>query len=329
MFAGNNRVYVREAMMGFKNINVENSEPISRNREPLPDAVPASFLQERFSKKCLVAFILSFVYVFMGPFSMIFTLSENPNYKALQGFIILATIVIFFAAIAFSISGIRDCNDSYRFVKGKGWGIAGLTITLSWLPIVIIVADIVSFTHSITPDFNGPHLMTGNFEIRLDKKEEWAKKALVETWYWDGDMDHRVIEVPDKYSEDVVITHVGEGGNSPRSMYFEIYLQDGVTEYKDDQYISDEFSEGTVVHYEDLVFTMIIGKEVKCVGIRGMLSRFITNNDDGSITIYQPRLTFECSPDNPYLYSKDGKLYDADTNSLCFTIDESTYPPEK
>ena len=72
---------------------------------------------------------------------------------------------------------------------------------------------------------------------------------------------------------------------------------------------------------EDVVFILNIGKNIEVVEyVEDFYYPHI--NDDGSITFYHAVVSINCSDENKYFYSKDGKLYDNKTNEL---ISDFTY----
>ena len=67
---------------------------------------------------------------------------------------------------------------------------------------------------------------------------------------------------------------------------------------------------------KEIVFTLNIGKNIDTVEFVDGDSYFPHINDDESITFYHPVVWINCSEENKFFYSKDGKLYNKSTNSL-------------
>ena len=67
---------------------------------------------------------------------------------------------------------------------------------------------------------------------------------------------------------------------------------------------------------ETLVFNLNIGKNIEEVEYVSMHDYYPHINEDGTITFYQPAGIINCSEENKHFYSKDGKLYDKNTNEL-------------
>ena len=67
---------------------------------------------------------------------------------------------------------------------------------------------------------------------------------------------------------------------------------------------------------ENVRFVLNIGKNIKTIKFVEMDVYYPHINEDGSITFYHPVVYVNCAEDNPYFYSKDGKLYDKKTDAL-------------
>ena len=67
---------------------------------------------------------------------------------------------------------------------------------------------------------------------------------------------------------------------------------------------------------EDVCFVLNIGKNIETIEFVDMDEYYPHINEDGSITFYHPVVYVKCAEDNPYFYSKDGKLYDKKTDAL-------------
>ncbi len=78
----------------------------------------------------------------------------------------------------------------------------------------------------------------------------------------------------------------------------------------------DEFNIAENYTLEDVVFNIKIGKNIEIIEFVDMDFYYPYINDDGSITFYHPVVNISCSGENKYFYSKDGKLYDKETDEL-------------
>lgn len=67
---------------------------------------------------------------------------------------------------------------------------------------------------------------------------------------------------------------------------------------------------------EEMVFTLNIGKNIKTIENVDMDLYLPHLNEDGSTTYYHPVVYINCSEENRYFYSENGKLYDKETGEL-------------
>lgn len=136
------------------------------------------------------------------------------------------------------------------------------------------------------------------------------------------------IIIPDEY-DGVPVTKIGGyygvGVPSP----FRIELGDAYMNAPSDSDFYGVFS-GNLESYgieeeysvEELVFTLRIGKNISEIEFVSMGEYYPHINDDGSITFYHPVVNVVCSEENKSFYSKDGKLYNKETDEL---IEEFNY----
>ena len=76
------------------------------------------------------------------------------------------------------------------------------------------------------------------------------------------------------------------------------------------QYVDDEFS---VV---DIPVVLNIGENIETIDYVDMNKYYPHVNDDGSIIFYHITVYINCSEENQFFYSKDGKLYEKKTDRL-------------
>ena len=67
---------------------------------------------------------------------------------------------------------------------------------------------------------------------------------------------------------------------------------------------------------EDIGFYLNIGKNIETIEYIDMDNYYPHINEDNSITFYHPVVSVNCSEENKFFYSKDGKLYNKATNEL-------------
>lgn len=99
--------------------------------------------------------------------------------------------------------------------------------------------------------------------------------------------------------------------NAPEGSEYDSVFVGGINEF--------EIPEEYVI--EDVVFHLNIGKNIETIEYVSMKTYYPHINDDGSITFYHPVVNINCSDENKYFYSKDGKLYDKKTDELIFDFE--------
>ena len=311
--------------MSFKNINLGDVKLKPRFEDDSEiSSGAASNYEFPLSKNAVAGFILSILYIFTGPLGTYYLFYDGRRVEPLLVILSVTSFICFFGGLILSLRGRSECK--YQCFEGKGFGSAGFAITLITLGIVVLMLFSLSITKSMMGEYHGPEVMIGNLKVVLNRDERTAKKALASKWYWDGDVNNLVMEVPDEYSDGIVIDKIGQEHRGPRSRVFEFCIRDDMKEKIKDDY-HENVPAGTAVHYEDLIITVVIGKNVEYVNIYD-LPTWVRKNDDGSVTKYWLHLRFEVSPENKDFYAKDGKLYNAHTRQLYSGIDESFYPDE-
>jgi hypothetical protein len=78
----------------------------------------------------------------------------------------------------------------------------------------------------------------------------------------------------------------------------------------------DKFDIPDAYVVEDVVFTLNIGENIETVEFVVMDHYFPHINEDSSVTFFHPVVYINCSEENKYFYSQDGKLYDKKTDEL-------------
>lgn len=307
--------------MSFKNINLGDARPIpdfeEDSKSKAADASP-----RRLSKNAMGGFVMAILYAIIAPISSYYLMYDGRRNDLLFSVLFIASIVCFFGGLIPSLLGMSDCKT--QELDGHGYGVAGFVTTVSMFGFACMIMIVMSFSQSASGEYHGPTVRRGNFEVVLNREERTAKNALLERWYWDGDVNNLVIEVPDTFSDDIVIDRIGEKKKGPRTHFFYIDVRDDTKLQKDHNV---NIPAGTAVHDVDLVFTIVIGKNVKYVNL-AELPTFVATNADGSVTKYWLHVRFEVSPKNRDFYAEDGKLYDSGTRQLFAAIDPSVYPDE-
>ena len=128
--------------------------------------------------------------------------------------------------------------------------------------------------------------------------------------------DETEITVPDEYNGipiKMLGGYRGRGAPSPFSISLaEKYMN--AEEGSDYNFIfSSDISEDDIKDeytVENIKFVLNIGKNIKKIEYVAMDTYYPHINDDNSITFYHPIVEINCSEDNKYFFSKDGRLYD-------------------
>jgi hypothetical protein len=94
--------------------------------------------------------------------------------------------------------------------------------------------------------------------------------------------------------------------NAPEDSDYNSVFSGDINEYD----ISEEYT------IKDIVFHLNIGKNVEIIEFVVMDKYYPHINEDGSIVFYHPVVNIECSSENNYFYSKQGKLYNKNTDKL-------------
>ena len=130
------------------------------------------------------------------------------------------------------------------------------------------------------------------------------------------------ITIPDYY-EDMPVKRIGgyfgRGVPCPfRISVAEAYMNAPDNSEFDSVYTGNiyEFELEEKYTVEELEFTLNIGKNVDTIANVSMDNYYPHINEDESITFYHPVLNIICSDENKHFYSKDGKLYERETNDL-------------
>ena len=162
----------------------------------------------------------------------------------------------------------------------------------------------------------------GGFEVVISDS---GKKCFVVSYSWDGDPDNNVIDVPDDFSDETKIVSLGGFTGTGVPNPFSIEGPDDLHVWKQEDISA--YDVPTTV--KDMVFTLRIGKNIKEVYQNFYSYNAVTpysyigvKQQDGSIVFYRILLNVECSADNQYLYSDNGKLYSRKDNS----VEQLPYP---
>ncbi|MBO4927553.1 MAG: hypothetical protein J5379_04815 [Clostridiales bacterium] len=185
--------------------------------------------------------------------------------------------------------------------------------------------------------YSSPSYEFGKFRVHLNSSDSAkATAAMICEWKWSGDPNDTVIEIPDNYSDKIIIKSVGGYIGTGAPTPFRVVLEDEsrlFTSYYHSQTAGTDVlfkddphrfgvKRDAVYEIVDLEFTMKLGKNVQQVYISFIgrernpeMSYIGIINDDGSITFYRIFFRFECDPENKTYYAEDGVLYEKKTNA--------------
>ena len=167
-----------------------------------------------------------------------------------------------------------------------------------FLPLLLLL---VSCTGSIT-GYTGKEAVQGQVLYILSDR---GKEAFASVCTWDLDPTHTSFDIAGEIEGSKVIAlggYTGTGVANP----FVIEAEPARKEL----WTSDPALEKweVPVTWEDLVFTVYVGKNVEKIGCGREGLYYGVETEDG-IRFYRPVCYFVCDEANPTLYSKDGVLY--------------------
>ncbi len=134
-----------------------------------------------------------------------------------------------------------------------------------------------------------------------------TRSCFVGSYSWDGNTENTIIVVPDEY-ENYKISSLGGVHGRGVPVNFSVVMPDEILE--DVYSVSDESENIEAVTY---TFTVIIGKNMN--NSTNFDYEDYYYNEDGSVR-FIVKMNYDCSPDNKWIYSQDGKLYDKKTNEM-------------
>ena len=167
-----------------------------------------------------------------------------------------------------------------------------------FLPLLLLL---VSCTGSIT-GYTGKEAVQGQVLYRLSDR---GKKAFASVCTWDLDPTHTSFDIAGEIEGSKVIALGGYTGTGVANPFVieakparkELWTSDPALEKWE-----------VPVTWEDLVFTIYVGKNVEKIGCGREGLYYGVETEDG-IRFYRPVCYFVCDEANPTLYSKDGVLY--------------------
>jgi len=157
------------------------------------------------------------------------------------------------------------------------------------------------------------------FDIAINKT---ANCCFVGSYNCTEYTENSEITIPDDYNG-IPIKRIGGyfGRGVPSPFYIslaELYMNTPDDSEYDGIYCGDinEFEISEEYTIKDVVFNLYIGKYIEVIEYVTMDKYYPHINEDGSITFYHSVVNVKCSDENKHFYSKDGKLYDKETDKL-------------
>ena len=138
-----------------------------------------------------------------------------------------------------------------------------------------------------------------------------ARECIASTLEWDGNYDNMTFTIPDEYEGLKVKSLGGVPGMAPTEFFISIpeVMHPEATGTTEDEECIGETDEDTVTYS----FTVNLGNNMRKFEHFAYKEYYM---DENGKVIYIVEIHYECSPDNKWVYSQDGKIYDKKTNEL-------------
>ncbi len=182
-----------------------------------------------------------------------------------------------------------------------------LCIAVSLLLIAALLGGCTGFSKSET-------VAQGHFDFYVS---DLGTRAFPSAYYWEGDPNDTLIEIPDTVGRADVESVGGYfGTGNPIPMM--------ITTRGNNPYKAETPPEGTEA--QPLTFTLSIGKNVRSI-VRVITPEYLSAlSIDGSVRWYQPRLRVELREENSKFYERNGRLYYKEDDRLVDAIGYGAVP---
>ena len=186
-----------------------------------------------------------------------------------------------------------------------------------FLTLILSIVLIISLSGCVTEELSLLYNEKGEIDGFYVAVNNTANCCFVGQYTCTEYSENMEITIPDEYKNKPITRiggYFGRGVPSPFCISLEeLYMNapDG-SEY--DSVFSGDIDDNYSV--EELPFTLNIGKNIKTIEYIEMDMYYPHINEDGGVTFYQAVVYVNCSEDNKYFYSKDGRLYDKKTKEL-------------
>ncbi|MBR0159448.1 MAG: hypothetical protein IJM24_10270 [Clostridia bacterium] len=150
--------------------------------------------------------------------------------------------------------------------------------------------------------------LSGCLSVRVS---DWKTRAFAAEYYWDGftSAETLTIDIPDEYKGTPVTAlggYIGTGVPTPFTVVPSTNSQLELDHA--DFVVLSQLEDDTVINYEEIYFTVNIGKNLNNIVLASRGSIPI-RMPDGTVTVYEIGYRFNCSEENRTFYSSDGILY--------------------
>ena len=174
--------------------------------------------------------------------------------------------------------------------------------------VVIIALNLTFAVFVIARNTSWKEGKAGNLNIYYSNI---TRECIASTLEWDGNDENTIFTVPDEYEGLKVNSLGGVPGMAPTEFFIripEVMHPEAIGTTEDKECIGD-IDEDTVTYS----FTVNLGKNVRKFEHFAYKEYYM---DENSKVIYIVETYYECSPENKWVYSHNGKIYDKKTNKL-------------
>ncbi len=193
---------------------------------------------------------------------------------------------------------------SYGVLKSSGGAIMRTKLAAVFLILLITALSLTGCTGFSKNET----VAEGHFDFYVS---DLGTRAFPAFFYWEGDPNDTLIEIPDKLgSADIGSVGGFFGTGNPIPMI--------IATRGSDPYKMENPPEG--VEALPITFTLSIGKNIRSI-VRVITPEYLSARDiDGTVRWYEPKLRVELREDNPKFYEHNGRLYYKEDDRLVDSI---------
>ncbi len=302
--------------------------------------------------KCLIGFCLSLLCLIV---CLVSKYAAPASSRPIIGYCTLPCCIVGFIVSTIGLIGLTKINK-YKAVL-TCLSILGIVFSCGATGLFITTYSASSIMDSIghysdnrvqvndrMPSWDYKEIKDGPFGYELSKDKS---KATVVTYYWDGDPENTVINIPDKYSGETPIVAMGADNNRGLVGIVGNFSPNVFSILPEEMYTSSTESlkspHDSSLEYKNIVFTINIGKNVTLIDwsreSKFLAGAYTVMNDekgalhpgymtyktrpyitvtqeDGTLRGYHIFIKVNVDPDNPYYYSENGRMFTKSDNKL-------------